>query len=603
MKVSAKSRVFGKLSEAFALFQIIPRVRRGQAVLQLVLQCVSNFFEIMVLGLIVPLVAIVNDPGMIQRSHMLQRAYNAIGATTPSEFILYFGSALLLLLLLRAALSIWSNRRLRRLCADISTELGSRVLDRILHMPYLEHARTNSSVLQRLVTSDVERAGAITLVTTFIIFSELFSTCTVLLGLVVVKPSLMLPLILFLCAGAFSVYRLTKAHLTQAGDRMRHEQATMNKWVLQSLGDVRYARLVGSEKFFVTRVDNAWRNYALASQSSTAIQQSTRIYVETGALGSVVLMVMYFVGASSGTQILTVLGLLAVATVRLVPSINRVINGAQVLDHIRSSVTSVIEVLRQAPALPQKSTGQSTVFSNSLEFRNVSFSYPGGAKPALSNLSLRINNGEMIGIVGPSGAGKSTIIDLLCGLIPPDTGQVLVDGRDVQLNLRDWQSLIGYVPQTVFLLDDSIRANVAYGIAEQDIDDDSVQQALETAALGEFVAGLPDGSGTNVGERGVALSGGQRQRIAIARALYRNAPILVLDEATSALDSATEREITETLHNIYGKKTIIVIAHRLNTVVDSNRIYVLNDGRLEASGTFQELQANNALFRQIGALA
>ncbi len=576
--------------------------RRCQALLQLALQCVSNFFEVMVLGLIVPLVALVNDPALIQRSRVLRWAYRASGASDTPTFLLCFGGLLLLLLALRAVLSTWSNRRMRALCSEFATELGARVLDRILHLPYLDQIRVNSSVFARLSTSDVDRAAMQSLVTFFTILSESFTAGTVLLGLIVVNPVLMIPLIILLALGAYFAYRRTNRQLAEAGQHMRAEQAVVNRWVLQSLGDVRYARLVGSENFFVSKVAASWRRYALASQTSVTIQQGTRVYFETGVLAGVIVMVMYFVGSSSAGEILTVLGLLAVAAVRLIPSINRVINGAQILNHIRASMDGVVEILSRKPALEAPGLARAIAFSHEMEFRGISFTYPGKARPALDDIGFAIRKGEMVGIVGPSGAGKSTIIDILCGLIPPDSGQVLVDGFDVQGDLRGWQSLIGYVPQSVFLLDDTIRANIAYGVPAHEVDNDAVLRALETAALAPLVATLPDGIDTNVGERGVAVSGGQRQRIAIARALYRNAPILVLDEATSALDSATEREITETLRNIYGKKTIIVIAHRLNTVKDADRIYLLEDGRLESSGTFAELEASSALFRRIGAL-
>jgi len=590
------------LTRSFAIWRVMSLRRRRQALLQLALQCTANFFEVMVLGLIVPLVAIVNDPGLVQRSRLLRWAYRSSGAPDASSFMLGFGGLLLLLLLLRALLSTWSNRRMRTLCSELATELGAQVLDRVLHLPYLEQIRVNSSVFARLSTSDVDRAAMQSLVTFFTILSESFTAGAVLLGLIVVNPLLMIPLIILMSLGAYVAYRRTNCQLSEAGQHMRAEQAVVNKWVLQSLGDVRYTRLVGSENFFVSKVAASWRRYALASQTSVTIQQSTRIYFETGVLGGVILMVMYFVGSSSAGEVLTVLGLLGVAAVRLIPSINRVINGAQILNHIRASMDGVVDILARKSALEPPGKAKAVPFIHDVEFRGISFAYPTKPQPALANVSFTIRQGEMIGIVGPSGAGKSTIIDILCGLIPPDSGQVLVDGFDVQQDLRGWQSLIGYVPQTVFLLDDTIRANIAYGVPADQVDDGAVQRALETAALAPFVAALPEGMATNVGERGVALSGGQRQRIAIARALYRNAPILVLDEATSALDSATEREITETLHNIYGKKTIIVIAHRLNTVKEADRIYLLEDGRLDSSGTFAELEKSSLLFRRIGAL-
>ena len=595
------SRLSG-LADGFSVWRVMSPHRRRQAILQLVLQCIANFFEVMVLGLIVPLVAMVSDAGLIQRSRMLHGLYQASGAANPQHFMLYFGTSLLFLLAVRAVLSIWSNHRLRSLCVGLGAELGAQVLDRILHLPYLEQARTSSSIYGRLATSDVDRAAMQSLVTFFTMLSEGFTAFAVLLGLVVIKPMLMIPLIILLSAGAVLSYKRSHRRLAKAGEDMRAEQAVVNKWVLQSLGDVRYVRLAGRESFFVRRVQDAWVGYARASQVAVTVQQGSRVSFETAVRCGIILIVLYFVGSSGGSEALAVLGLLAVSAVRIVPSLNRVINGLQILNHIRASTEGVVALLARPAALGASGMGVPLPFHDRLEFRDITFAYPGNAAPALSDVSLAIRRGEMIGIVGPSGAGKSTIIDILCGLIPPDLGQVLADGVDIQKDLRGWQELIGYVPQTVFLLDETIRANIAYGVPEAQINDKAVRRALETAALAGFVDSLPHGVNTEVGERGVALSGGQRQRIAIARALYRDAPILVLDEATSALDSATEREITETLQNIYGQKTIVVIAHRFNTVKQADRIYLLQSGRVESSGSYDELAQNNALFRRIGAL-
>lgn len=589
-------------ADKVAIWRVMSPRRRRQAVLQLGLQCVANFFEVMVLGLVVPLVAMVSDPGLIQRSRTLRNLYQLSGAENFQQFMLGFGASLIGLLAVRAVLSIWSNRRLRGLCVALATELGGLVLNRILHLPYLDQARTNSSVYARLSTSDVDRATMLWLVTFFTMLSEGFTASVMLLGLVLINPLLMIPVMILLTLGAVLSYRRSRRQLGEASQTMLAQQAVLTKWVMQSLGDVRYARLAGRENFFVTKVQNAWHGYARASQSVVTIQQGSRVGFETAVLGGIILVVLYFAGTGGGGEALTVLGIMAVAAIRIVPSLNRVINGTQTLNHISGSTDNVMALLASQPALETCSNGPPLPFASQLELRDVTFAYPGSAVPALSQINLTARRGEMIGIVGPSGAGKSTIIDILCGLIPPDSGVVVADGFDIQKDLRGWQALIGYVPQTVYLLDDTIRANITYGVPEAEIDDEAVRRALETAALRTFVDTLPQGVNTEVGERGVALSGGQRQRIAIARALYRDAPILVLDEATSALDSATEREITDTLLNIYGQKTIIVIAHRLNTVKQADRIYLLQNGQVETSGTYDALAQSSATFRRIGAL-
>ena len=309
-----------------------------------------------------------------------------------------------------------------------------------MHLPYLEQARTNSSVYARLSTSDVDRATTQSLVTFFTMLSEGFTAFAVLLALVVIKPLLMIPFDYPVVRWALSLsYRRSRRQLSEAGETMRAEQAVLNKWVLQSLGDVRYARLSGRESFFVSRVQDAWRGYARASQAVVTVQQSSRVGFETAVLSGIILIVLYFFWTAGGGGALTVLGLLAVAAVRIVPSLNRVINGTQTLSHIRASTEGVVALLERRPALEPSGNGPPLPFAEQLDLRGVTFSYPGSTAPALSQVNLTIRQGEMIGIVVPSGAGKSTIIDILCGLISPDSGQVLADGFEILKDLRGWQ--------------------------------------------------------------------------------------------------------------------------------------------------------------------
>jgi len=266
----------------------------------------------------------------------------------------------------------------------------------------------------------------------------------------------------------------------------------------------------------------------------------------------------------------------------------RLVAGLQTIRFLEPSVNMLIKEL----ALPRRSAetnpGSRLSFKKGISLQDVTYAYPLATQPTLSGLCLAINHGSAVGIIGDSGAGKSTLIDLMLGLLEADSGSICVDGRDIRSDVRAWQNSIGYVPQSIYLTDDTIRANVAFGVPSVSIDDDAVSRSLEAAQLTDFVSGLPAGINTLVGERGVRLSGGQRQRIGIARALYWDPPVLVLDEATSALDSATESGVMDAVNRLHGAKTLIIVAHRLTTVSRCDEVFRLTHGSLAKSPAIME---------------
>jgi ABC-type multidrug transport system fused ATPase/permease subunit len=274
------------------------------------------------------------------------------------------------------------------------------------------------------------------------------------------------------------------------------------------------------------------------------------------------------------------LALFSVAAFRLMPSVNRVLGAVQTLRYSLASINALYEEFKLADPGPAVHNIDGTAFQHDICLIGINYTYPNSVAPVLNGLSITIQKGESVGFIGPSGSGKSTLVDVILGLLPPSTGQVAVDGQDIQQNLRHWQNQIGYVPQSIYLTDDTLRRNVAFGVPNEQIDDVAIQSAIQAAQLDGFVANLPDGLETLVGERGIRLSGGQRQRIGIARALYHDPAVLVLDEATSSLDTATESDVMQAITTLQGTKTIIMVAHRLSTVKQCDRLYQLGQGRV-----------------------
>jgi ABC-type multidrug transport system fused ATPase/permease subunit len=311
------------------------------------------------------------------------------------------------------------------------------------------------------------------------------------------------------------------------------------------------------------------------------------------AVGGLAALVLTMLAQGRAMEsVLPMLALFAAAAFRLMPSVNRILGAVQTLRFNQPVIDTLYTDLQLAIPAANANPIPATPFSEMLQLRQVNYTYFGAPQPALNDLSLAIRRGESVGFIGASGAGKSTLVDIILGLLTPDSGELRMDGTDIHVHLRNWQNQIGYVPQSIFLTDDTLRRNVAFGLPNEQIDDAAVHDAIMAAQLEEFVASLPDGLETVVGERGVRLSGGQRQRIGIARALYHDPAVLVLDEATSALDAATERGVMQAVDALHGTKTIIIVAHRLSTVEHCDRLYRLEQGRVVEEGKTREILAS-----------
>jgi ATP-binding cassette subfamily C protein len=332
-----------------------------------------------------------------------------------------------------------------------------------------------------------------------------------------------------------------------------------------------------------------------------------RLLIETVAMvGMMVVVILMLILGRPLPSVLPSLSLFAIAALRVMPSMNRIVNAAS---NLRYYVPPVLAIAADILADSVDSFDATSEGAQQLQFRgsiyvdHVTYRYQGAERDALDDITIEIPKGRSVAFVGASGAGKTTLADVVLGLLAPTAGRVLIDGCELGSVQKEWQARIGYIPQTVYLSDDTLRRNVAFGVADADVRDSDVWAALDAARLGDVARGLPDGLDSFVGERGVRLSGGQRQRIGIARALYHDPDVLVMDEATSALDQRTERDITDVLEAFRGQKTIIVIAHRLSTVRRCDTLFLMSDGRVMESGTFDDLSENSQAFRALAAIA
>jgi ATP-binding cassette subfamily C protein len=477
-------------------------------------------------------------------------------------------------------------------------QLSHRLLAAYLGAPYEFHFRHNSAGLIHRVTDAVHSVFRGVLGSLVNVACEALVVLGIVVILALTAPGVTLVAIVVV-GGLLSLPLWLSRHATTRwGQAVARLDGETLQTLQQSLGGVKEVKLTGRERFFLAQFDERVAGAARLRSRYTAVAATLRMGVETTFVCGL-LAVSLLLTLRSGAAALPLLGLYAYAGFRVIPSANRIMMYVSELRYSRAWIHDLRADLAAlpAPAPEAAERGEPIRFAHSVVFERVAFTYAGETEPVLLDVDLAIARGESIGIVGASGAGKSTLVDLLLGLLTPTAGRITVDGRDVAGVLRAWQRHIGYVAQEPFLLDDTIRRNVAFGVGDADIDDRRVTAALTLAQLAEFVRGLPGGLDTMLGERGTRLSGGQRQRVAIARALYHEPEVLVFDEATSALDTPTERELIAALEALHGVKTLVVIAHRLTTVRHCDRIAVLRDGRLAAVGSYEELLAGDAGFR------
>ncbi|WP_044411476.1 ABC transporter ATP-binding protein [Thiomicrospira microaerophila] len=591
------------------LFSLLAADHRRQLLRLQGLVVISALFEFISLASIVPFIALIGDQSLVFRVNGLLYVYNALEFTQTSIFVAWVGVGVLGLLSLSMGLSLWTSWRLSLLASRMGAEIADCLFLYYMRQPWLFHSLHPSSALTKQISTESVRVAHGMIAPLILVNARLVLVAVLVTGMIWVNPWVALGgLVVFGLAYAV-VYLLVRRRVYQQGERLSAMATIRYRLMQEGFGGIRDVLLSHRQGFFMDQFVATSDTLARAIGVNNALVLVPRFVVEWLAFGVLVAVasIWLVLGAQSLMEALPVLVFFVLVAFRLLPALQQVYANLTVMKGNVAAFEAIEGDLRHARELESSRAAQGRTdkvaprgLVEGVRFRDVGFCYPNASRPALVKVDVFFGAKQTIGLVGASGSGKSTLGDLLLGLITPSEGVMEVDGHVLSKEaLGDWQQRVGFVSQSIFLSGGSVADNVAFGVAPCERDEAAVVRALKQAQLWDWVCGLDDGVNSLVGERGVQLSGGQRQRLGIARALYREARVLVLDEATSALDGVTEREVMQSIGAIRGEALLVLIAHRIKTVKDCDVIFVLDGGRVVAQGSYAQLYAQCDVFRAL----
>ncbi|MDI9244970.1 ABC transporter ATP-binding protein [Marinobacter sp. CHS3-4] len=599
--------MIANLKELYSLLTDEQRKKLFRLQVLVLLMALAELASVISIG---PFMAVVGDMDQLQGDGTLAKVYEASGIQTPEKFLFWMGIGVLGVLVASALLSMYTIWRLSMYGARVGAELGNRLYHYYLHQPWLFHASGSSSHLTSKIAQEAGRVTTQMISPLMQMNARIFMALMITGAMFAYNPRVAIAGFGIFVVAYWLMYKLVRRRLTRKGRMISSAQGQRFRLMSEGFGGVKDVLLLGRQALFTERFGEVSRQYADAQGKMTVMAQMPRYVMELIAFGSLIFLVLYLLGSQQGNlgAILPLLSVYALAGLKLLPAFQQIYSSVSMIRGSAPAFEAIREELKASSEDKQVSDtshpNSRLHLTQSLQLQDVEFTYPGKTISALKGINIDIKANQVVGIVGASGSGKSTAIDILLGLIQPQKGELLVDGVPInETRRRAWQNSIGFVPQAIFLSDRSIRENIAFGIPKPDIDETQVNRAASMAHLDELLKDLPDGLDTLVGERGVQLSGGQRQRIGIARALYDDADVLILDEATSALDGITEKLIMDAIHDFAGKKTIIMIAHRLATVQKCDVIFLLEDGSVIDKGSYYELSERNEKFKRMAELS
>ncbi len=579
------------------LFSLLPRADRWKLGALLLMMLVGSVLEVVGIGMIPVFISIIASPDRVLDVEWLAPVFAYLEIEDGGDLLVYGGLLLITVFAVKNAYILAFRYIEARFIYNRFVTIGSGLFERYMTAPYTFILSRNSSELLRNVTNETKYLAKNIMAPLLKLGMDvLLITGTVILLLLVDPWMTLAAIVLFGLAGG-GFLKAIRTRMQRHGKRAQNDRRMMLQAVGEGIGGIKDIKVLGREKWFSRRFKRYISSYSKAQIFRQVSSAATKPVLETLSVAGMLLIVMMLFWQGRGLDtIIPLLALFGAAAMRLLPAVREAVKAintlryyAYAIDPVYNDTRYLESVAGPAGTSRKKGGAEPLPFNREIVFDNVAYSYPDSSLPAVSRISITIPRGSAVGFIGPSGAGKTTVVDLLLGLLQPEQGRIAVDGLDIREDLRRWQRNIGYIPQFIFLADDTVKRNIAFGLPDEEIDEERLAAAIDAAQLGGTIEQLPKGIDTVIGERGARLSGGQRQRIGIARALYGNPSVLIMDEATSALDNETEKYVIGAIERLKGERTIIMIAHRLTTVRNCDRLFRMERGKVVQEGRYEDV--------------
>jgi ABC-type multidrug transport system fused ATPase/permease subunit len=586
------------------ILSLLDKRERGKLVFVVFAMLIMGVIELVGVGSIGPFISIVSNPDSIHTNVYLSKAYAYFKFSSDSSFIVFAGIAVIAVLFFSNFFLACVNFIINYYAGNRRHFMGMRLFEKYLRQPYIFFLNTNTAELSRNILGDVSTFVERILITSLNLISSVIICLAIIILLILINPLLSLIVSSVIGASYVIIYSIVRKFINRIGLERSVQNTLKYKYVNETFGGIKDIKILGKERVFLDLFSGPSKKFAMNDVKNEIIGEIPKYIMETIAIGGILCVIIVMIhGGSKIDEFLPVLTIYAFGAYRLLPSLQKIFRAVSNIKYhfkIIDNLNRDYNILPDGASLSGDDTPRMQ-FEREIKLEHIVFSYPGANKDVIKDQSLVIKNNTSVALVGSTGCGKTTTIDIILGLLEAQSGGIFVDGVEINdTNRKSWQKNLGYVPQSIYLTDDTIRNNIAFGIDPQKIDDEAVIQAAKIANIHDFVAGeLTEGYNTIIGERGIRLSGGQRQRIGIARAVYHDPSALILDEATSALDSLTETAIMDAIKNLSHKKTIIMIAHRITTVKGCDVIYLMEKGIIVDHGHYDDLYQRNANFRKM----